>query len=212
MDRASLNSRLRSVSVTLKPTLRIIGLAYTGLGGMLATVLVVSVALVPVSPQLQQATQPARQAVSDLVQPTSDAVTSFFGGIPAPVPPLDHPAAPNSLVALADPINLDVTLDEPVESVPPPEPPLVVAAAWRAPAAVVETPAPEVVDEIVGVEPIEISSPRAVVAPAPTPLPMLQIAVAEVPKPLPTLPAPTETALQAKARAEAENRTAIDAE
>src|SRR5258708_2763002 len=80
MQRGTMRSRLVTTANALKPCLRVIALVYTGLGGMLAMALVVSVALVPIGPALQQVAEPARQAVSNFVQPTTDAVTTFFGG------------------------------------------------------------------------------------------------------------------------------------
>src|SRR6188474_852297 len=91
-----------------RPALRAIGLAYTGLGGMIALVLVMGVAAIPVSPVLEQAAQPARQAVSDFVQPTGDALVQLFGGPPArPVV-----AGPRRLSA---PLLVDVTIAPLVE-------------------------------------------------------------------------------------------------
>src|SRR3977135_3749449 len=72
--------RLHSLTRAALPAVRLIGLAYTALGGMLALVLVVGVASMPVAPALQQATEPARQAVTNLVQPTGDALVNLFGG------------------------------------------------------------------------------------------------------------------------------------
>ena len=97
---------------------------------MLAMVLVISVALLPVSPRLQLATQPARQAVSELVQPTSDAVTSFLGGAgaagptgggaPPHVEPVTTPPAQGTLLippSVAHGPSIEVTIAETVVSI-----------------------------------------------------------------------------------------------
>src|SRR4051794_24065348 len=97
---------LEAVGRSLIPSLRGIALAYTGLAGMLAAVLVVAVAVTPVAPGLQQATEPARQAVSNIVQPTGDALVTLFGGTPSSARP-----AP-SASAFSGSATLDVTIDD----------------------------------------------------------------------------------------------------
>ncbi len=176
--------RLRAAASLAKPSLRVVGLTYTGLGGMLALALVVSVAVVPVGPALQQVAEPARQAVTSLVQPTSDAVTVFFGG-GAPMVHVEGPAAVSSssrAAAFSDVVSLDVTIeDAPTEPMiaDEPVPAIVAPVVTHAPAAEAQTPADETVDQ-------------------------------EAPKPLPTL-VPPETAAQTKARLDVENQAAIDA-
>ena len=210
--------RLRAAASLAKPSLRVVGLTYTGLGGMLALALVVSVAVVPVGPALQQVAEPARQAVTSLVQPTSDAVTVFFGG-GAPMVHVEGPAAVSSssrAAAFSDVVSLDVTIeDAPAEPMIADEPVAAVVApvVTRAPAAEAQTPADETVDETTGVEPIEVSAPhpvQPVVVVLPAPTVVLQMASQEAPKPLPTL-VPPETAAQTKARLDVENQAAIDA-
>src|SRR6266581_3504072 len=156
MHWAMVHRRLVAMMGRFGPSLRVIALAYTGLGGMLALTLVVSLALVPVAPALQQVAEPARQAVNDLVQPTADAVTIFFGGGPVvradPILPGVQPdRAPASF---SEPIDPDVPIADELEATPLAEPPIVVAttAVW-APAARSESPAGEADDEIVGIEP-----------------------------------------------------------
>src|SRR5260370_13403453 len=86
---------------------------------MLALALVVSVALVTVGPALQQVAEPARQAMSNLVQPTSDAVTVFFGGAPTMhVEASATVASPTRTSGLSHAVNLDVTIADSVESIP----------------------------------------------------------------------------------------------
>src|SRR5712691_3719448 len=111
MQRGAVLDRLRASS---GPALRVVGLTYTGLGGMIALALIVSVAVVPVAPALQQVAEPARQAVSSLVQPTSDAVTIFFGGAPAVVH-VESPmpgGSPTVVTAFSDVVSLDVTIED----------------------------------------------------------------------------------------------------
>lgn len=213
MQRGDLLSRLRASS---GPALRVVGLTYTGLGGMLALALIVTVSVVPVAPALQQVAEPARQAVSNLVQPTSDAVTVFFGG--APAIHVEGPAsvsAPTVVAAFSDVVSLDVTIeDAPAEPMPVDDPVSVVPSrVTLAPVAEAQSPAEEAVDETVELEPIEVSRPHAVepvVVVVPAPTAGLQIASHDPPKPLPT-PVPTETPAQLKARLDAENQAAIDA-
>jgi hypothetical protein len=208
----SVRNRLTSVSGALKPCIRVIGLVYTGLAGMLAMVLVVSVALIPVTPALQQIAEPARQAVSNFVQPTSDVVTSMLGGVPVHVEPVAQ--LPSRVQrSFSDAVSLDVTIQGNVEDSPLEQAaPVVVASPPIVRALPTQEPTPDPDDVELGLEPDQISAPRpleaVVVRPA---APVLQIASEDAPKPLPTLPVPTETPLQIKARLDAENQAAIDA-
>jgi len=215
MHWARVHSQLAAIAGKVGPSVRAIGLAYTGLGGMTALALVVSVALVPVAPALQQAAEPARQAVSNMVQPTTDAVTTFFGGGPVMhADPVVHGFAPDRAPEpFADAPGLDMAIQDGQETMIQDEPPVVmVAIVPRAFAAETDSAAPEAVDEIVGLEPVEVSSPHPVEAIVkPAPVAVLQIASQDVPKALPTLPAPTETPRQVKARMDVENQAAIDA-
>src|SRR5437868_4022456 len=54
---------MRSLMSAAIPTVRLVAMVYTGLGGVAALVLVVSVAAMPNAPVLQQVAEPARQAV-----------------------------------------------------------------------------------------------------------------------------------------------------
>src|SRR5450631_3449733 len=103
MKRLGLRNHLRAVvSDTALPSLRVIGMAYTGLIGVGAMALVVSAAFLPVPPVVQQATQPARDAVVNLVQPATDIVTNLIiGSGTVPREPFFQ-FAPAPQVALAD--------------------------------------------------------------------------------------------------------------
>jgi hypothetical protein len=214
MERGAVLSRLRAIAKTAVPGLRVIALVYTGLGGMIALALVVSVALIPVGPVLQQVAEPARQAVSSLVQPTSDAVTVFFGGVPAVH--VDAPVSSRTRVStFSDAVSLDVTIDEASVEPTVPEEPVPVAAplARVVSPARAAAPADEAVDETAELEPIEVSAPHAVapiVVVQPAPTAGMRIASHEAPKALPTA-VPTETAAQIKTRLDIENQAAIDA-
>lgn len=219
MQGARVHIRLAALTGTLKPCLRVVALAYTGLGGMLAMMVVVSVALVPVAPVLQQVTEPARQVVSNLVKPSSVAVGALLGSGPVVVH-VERPA-PQSPVALIAETIPEITIEEAVVAEIPPELPpaqamvALAAAAPRvvAPVAEVESSVDELAEEDYGLEPIEISTPRRVEpAIAPTlPVADLQIASQEAPKPLPVVPTPTETTRQVKVRLDKANQAAIDA-
>src|SRR5579859_4260756 len=78
MDRAGLRSRVQSLIGPALASLRVVGLTYAGLGGIVALGLVVAGAVLPVAPVLHQATDPAGALVSGLVQPTTDAVAGFI--------------------------------------------------------------------------------------------------------------------------------------
>src|ERR671932_2849190 len=60
---------LKAIVTAAVPSLRVVALTYTGLGGVAALVLVVSVAMMPRQPILQQVTEPARQVVSTFIPP-----------------------------------------------------------------------------------------------------------------------------------------------
>src|SRR5438067_526668 len=215
MHRDLLHS-LKSIVTAALPSLRVVALTYTGLGGVAALVLVVSVAVMPSQPILQQVTEPARQAVSVFMPPAVE----LFGrtGVQVPTSPT---AAPTAAPFMAT-VTIDVTIsdaepnvDQPVAepepqpqatAVPTPPPPRFFVPAPVEPApeeAVVEEDQPEdVVDEpAVEVAPTE----TAIVEPA---APVLRIASAEAPK---ALPSPPTSPQEAKARADAANQAAIDA-
>src|SRR5438067_158105 len=77
------------------PGLRIVGLTYTALAGVLALGVIAGVALLPV-PAVQQATEPARQAVTSLIQPAGDAIGGLIGA-PPPVVELPRPTPSRTL-------------------------------------------------------------------------------------------------------------------
>src|SRR4051794_26599802 len=95
-----LSSRLHGLTGSALSSLRVVALTYAGLGGVLALALLVSVAVLPVAPVLQQATEPARQIVSGLTQTNPGGMGSFISGGPGftrQVPiatPTDPPAGP----------------------------------------------------------------------------------------------------------------------
>src|SRR6266508_6592237 len=96
---------LETLSRTVLPSLRGLALAYTGLAGMLLLMLVGGMVLVPVAPLAE----PARQAVTNVIQPTGDALVGFFGGAPAPLAPRPAPS-------FSPATTIDVTIsDAPLE-------------------------------------------------------------------------------------------------
>src|SRR5437588_10935928 len=90
MHRDLLHS-LKSIVTAALPSLRVVALTYTGLGGVVALVLVVSVAVMPKQPIVQQVTEPARQAVTAFMPPSFE----LFGLSPvqAPTSPAAAPTA-----------------------------------------------------------------------------------------------------------------------
>jgi trimeric autotransporter adhesin len=195
------------------PSLRIVGLVYTGLGGMLAMLIVIGVAAMPATPALQQVAEPARQAVASLVQPSSEMVAALVSGPSVRVSV--EPAKPKTALFVAT-TSLDITIDplpdaevsSSEESAPVST--VVVASTYA--------PRPQVVVEEQPVEDIPaeeaISEPAAepeadVVEPAQTVT--LQIARVEGPSALPTPIAPPTTPQEVKARVDAANQAAIDA-
>ena len=209
MRRAILQN-VRELSSSVLPSLRVVALVYTGLGGFAAMFLVLAAAAMPKSPIIEQVSEPARQAVTSLVvQPTSDLVTSFFN-ISGPPRALVTPPSPTPAAFVAA-ISLDVTIDEAAEPDVQPTP-----LSVPAPSATryVVPPAPEVDeqptgDELVALEIVELPTHIATAVVESSP-PEMHTASVEPPKPLPT-PAPTLTAAQLKAQKEAENEAAIAA-
>jgi hypothetical protein len=226
MNRLGMQKRIRAVGDVVFPSLRVIGMAYTGLIGVAAVALVVSVALLPVTPVLQQAAQPAYVAMGSLVQPATEAVASIIGNRPdRRDPAFPFTSAPPVALARAVPPEEVVPADAPdtendqteaVEAPAPVRSTRVAVASARPPRAVqVEEP-----DAVVEDEPAE--EPEQAVearnrAPVPEPIavladgPVQQAADAEPARPLPPVPTPTETALQTRARLDVENQAAIDA-
>ncbi|MCA1646017.1 MAG: hypothetical protein LC797_11325 [Chloroflexi bacterium] len=194
MQTAGVHSRVRAMVALVTPGLRVVGLVYTGLGGMLAMVLVVSVALVPVAPALRQAVEPARQAIGYVAQPPSDGVAGVLGGAPTvEVRPHMQFVTPSDVSLFLPAITPDASAadSQPESSIEVSLPRVVAAAAPRprAHALPEQSSAPQAIDEVVGLEPTEISS-RA----------LAPVAV----------PVPTETAAQVKARLDIANQAAID--
>ncbi|MDQ6669559.1 MAG: hypothetical protein M3069_02150 [Chloroflexota bacterium] len=215
---------------TALPGLRVIGMAYTGLIGMVAVVVVVSVAFLPGTPVLQEASQPARGTVGSIVQPATDAVTSIAGFrrvAPEAVPrvvPAPTAALPSDLSS-QDLGGAEALAEPPATAETPPEPPLVPGAPRAqttrivlASPPVALASAPEDSGPIAEEVPPEQPAPTAAAIDPPPEKPMVpadrqiqQAADVETPKPLPPTPRPTETVAQTRARLEAENQAAIDA-
>jgi hypothetical protein len=209
---------LKAIATAALPSLRVVALTYTGLGGVAALLLVVSVAVMPrQQPILQQVTEPARQAVSAFMPPAVE----LFGRTSMQVP--TTPAAAPTAAPFVATVTIDIKIDdaepnveEPVaERAPAPEPTVVPTLLPRpifVPAPVEPTPEEVVIedeqpDDIVD-EPSEVEAvPTETVMVEPA-APVLFIATTEAPKALPTPPA---TPQEAKARADAANQAAIDA-
>ena len=232
MKGLGMRNRLRALAATALPSLRVAGMAYTGLIGVVAVVLVVSVGFLPVTPVLQEATQPALEAVVSMVQPATNVVSSLIGNQSmarepmfqfAPLPQValaSELTAADALAEDAAAVNISdqaAALDEP----PVPSTPVFVARPTvlrAAPEAAVEdVPVEDVPVEDVPVEEPEQAvdatdrAPVRQVADVVAEAPVQQAANVEAPRPLPALPKPTETALQARARLDVENQAAIDA-
>lgn len=204
---------VRSAMRSALPSLRVVGLVYTGLSGVAVLVLVVTASVVPKAPIVQQVTEPARQVVTTFVQPTTDMIGSL---IPAPLPSLPEvrPAVAPTVLPFVDTTAVDVTIDE------APAPVATYSAPVRRPVARLAPSAPAVDDSALEDDsseelpeedaPVAIT-PEPIVEPAQTP--MVQMASAEPPKPLPTVvPTPVpETPQMVKARMDAANQAAIDA-
>src|SRR5690349_10627420 len=110
---------LETLSQSLIPSLRGVALAYTGLARILLLMLRGGMVLVPAAPLAE----PARQAVSSVVQPAGDALVGFFGGPP--------PAPPRPGRSFSAPTTIDVTISDA---------PLEVPAVEEEPAAAAEEP------------------------------------------------------------------------
>lgn len=208
MGRAVQHS-VRELGRAVLPSLRVVTLVYTGLGGFAALALVLAAALMPRSPMVDQVAEPARQVVASLVvQPTSDLVTGLMSAPPASL----------VLVPLAtrEPFVASISLDITIEDVPEPiaQPTATRIAAPRvarhvaAPTPVAEEQPLE--DELPPPEVIEMPAPVAQQVIVESTPPELHTASVEAPKPLPT-PVPTLTAAQLKAQQEAQNATTIAA-
>src|ERR1043166_7226428 len=94
------------------PSLRVVALVYTGMSGIAALVVIVTAAVAPKAPVVQQVSEPARQAVTTLVQPATDMIGSLM---PAPVVVAPAPvAAPTEPTAapFVDTTSLDVTVED----------------------------------------------------------------------------------------------------
>ncbi len=127
-----MRTRLGTCATAALPGLRVIGLTYVGLAGMLAVVFVVAAGVTPVAPTLQQVAEPARQAVSDLVQPTSHAVAGLLGGptvLAANVPQTRPLSISVSVDAEPQEVDSEAEQPSPLAVAPPEVPSLVVVAS-----------------------------------------------------------------------------------
>src|SRR5579864_9365669 len=167
------------------PSLRVVALVYTGLGGIAALLVVVTAALVPSAPILQQVTEPARQAVTSFVQPTTERVTPFIAPAPA-VAITPRFVATTSLDVEIDPE--PVVLDVTIVPVPKPTP----TFTYVAPTIDLTQPGDQSGDEVVD-DSAEIMPVADVVEQAPDQA-TLQIATVEQPRALPTVVIPTTPA------------------
>src|ERR1051325_9740917 len=131
---------LETLSRSLIPSLRGVALAYTGLAGMLLLMLLGGMVLVPAAPLAE----PARQAVTSVIQPTGDALVGFFGGPP--------PTTPRPAPRLSAPTTIDVTIS---------------GAALEVPVVEEEAPAAEGPAEVVPA-PVVVFAPAPLAAPAAT--------------------------------------------
>ncbi|GAC1314366.1 MAG: hypothetical protein NVSMB2_03680 [Chloroflexota bacterium] len=220
---------MTALARSVGPSLRVVGLTYTGLLGILSLVAVIGVGLSPVSPTIQQVTQPARQAVTDFVQPTSDVVITLIGATPLHVvasPPLSETKSVAVTVAGQSDASLEeeiFTPDEPLtltETAVEPQAAAEPVQAVFGPSPVVVAGPPQAadaaaIDDLPSDMPSDESEPQdmAPAEEAPTVIvqPMdttgLRIATEETPQPLPTVQ--PETPAQIKARLDAENIAAI---
>ncbi|MDQ3812206.1 MAG: hypothetical protein M3336_18145, partial [Chloroflexota bacterium] len=187
----------------LTATVRVVGMTYAVLGGVAAVSLLALAAVVPVSPALQQATEPARQAVSDLVQPTGDTLAVLVGNIAVQVERPPTPTSVPSVTVIDLPPPEFVDGEGVADSPPPIDRPRGRATLFDRPAATAIAPtpieAPEEVpaadDQAAPAPPLPVRRPPLVVPAAPP----AQVMASEAPRPLPTPPepTPTETASQA---------------
>src|SRR5579864_1221509 len=100
---------------TVLPSLRVVALVYAGLSGIAVLVVVVTAAVAPKAPLVQQVTEPAREAVTTLVQPTTDLVTGIMTAPPPPVPA----AALSGPPPFVDTTTLDVVIEAPLPTPAP---------------------------------------------------------------------------------------------
>jgi hypothetical protein len=210
MQRGIGGSLRKAVNAAL-PSLRVVALVYLGLSAVAGLVVVITASVAPKAPVVQQVTEPARQAVTTLVQPTGDLIRNVIPAPPPAAAPVTHVVVPGTDETPA-PFVGTATLYVSIDDTNPP-PPQVIRVAQASPPVAIEVtsdeaPADDQSDEVA---PDEEAPAEEVVAP-PADAQNVQIATVDAPKPLPT-PAPTmapETPQQAKARAEAANQAAID--
>ncbi len=212
-DSEIMRRALRGLVSTVMPSLRVVALVYAGLSGIAVLVVVVTAAVTPKTPVLQQVAEPAREAVTTLVQPTTDMVTGIMAAPPPPAPVMLAAPAPTQ-PPFVDMATLDVVID----AAPTPEPLMAVPARPRAVYVAPTAPAAQA-DQALGQDDASSDDVADADAPAdnvvvtvPQDAPSMQEAGAEPPKPLPTptVVIPT-TPEQVKAQVDAANQAAIDA-
>lgn len=220
---------LRRARVYRLPTaLPVVAFVYAGLGAVAAAGLLLATTLTPIAPSLQPAAEPARQVVTNLVQPAADVVAL----VSAP-PPVWVEASPT-------PAQESVPSDEPLglaaEDLETPTAESIDASAVQdmsdveVPARAYMPAAKTVVSDITAdqdvapaeseggdiPDPNESTQPESIVIESAAATPVLKIAGEDV-QPLSSTPTPTpiatstEAPLQAKARQDAANQAAIDA-
>jgi hypothetical protein len=184
------------------PSLRVVALVYTGLSGIAVLLVVATAALVPSAPILQQVTEPARQAVTSFVQPTTEHVTPLITPAPAVTRTAPEFVATTSLeVQIApEPVVLEVTI------VPVPRP----TPAFTYVAPTIDLTQPDVPSDAEVVDDSTELAPAPDVVEAAPEQATLQIASVEQPRALPTPVIPT-TPAEVKAQVDAANQAAIDA-
>jgi hypothetical protein len=195
------------------PSLRVVALVYLGVSAAAALVFAITATVAPKAPVVQQVTEPARQAVTTLVQPTGEMIRSVM---PAPAPTPADALVTHVVVPGTDsppPFVGTATLYVSIDEVAPP-PTEVIRVAQTSPPVALEVTSDEAPsdDQSEDVAPDEVAPAEEVIAP-PADTQSVQTATVDAPTSLPT-PAPTmapETPQQAKARADAANQAAIDA-
>ena len=193
---------------TALPSLRVVALVYTGLSAIAGFVLLVGVALAPKAPILQRVAEPAGEAVTRVVQPTTDMISTFVAPPAAPPVALAVPTAAPTSPPFVDATKLNVVIDQPSTPVVVREEPRAVHVALTPEPTLDEQP---VTDDQAADE-VDVPVSEDLVVAAPQEAPAMREASVEPPKPLPTptVVVPT-TPQQVKAQVDAANQAAIDA-
>jgi len=203
------------------PTLRIIAMVYTGLSAVAGLVVLISIAAEPKVPAAREVAEPAREAVSQVLAPTSQMVDTLM---PEPAGPIEIRPAAINLAPFVASTALDVTIldaapadDQDAAGAQPLAPAPAVRSVRRVAQPVRVSPEADIEDVASDDQPAEADVPPP---PAPQPdvveqpvdvAPMQQAATVDAPRALPTLVLP-RTAKEVKAYLDAQNQAAIDAE